>query len=176
MQFDRPIPGQSLTTTPKAAPYERPPEITDPTKALDFHLGNLAKDGAMDDIMYFLEKGLDIQTLVEGVLRSAVMEGMHSIDVSLIVGPVLHELIRGTAKRAGVSFKEGFEQEDRNQAIQYERDMERSQKILIEELGGDEDSDLMSLEDAQVDQTEELQEETIPVEQEESQGLMARRA
>jgi hypothetical protein len=104
------------------------------------------------------------------------MEGMHSIDVSLIVGPVLHELIRGTAKRAGVSFKEGFEQEDRNQAIQYERDMERSQKILIEELGGDEGSDPMSLEDAQVDQTEESQEETIPVEQEESQGLMARRA
>ena len=30
MQFERPVPGQSLTTTPKSAPYERPPEITDP--------------------------------------------------------------------------------------------------------------------------------------------------
>lgn len=32
MQFERPVPGQSLTTTPKSAPYERPPEITDQWK------------------------------------------------------------------------------------------------------------------------------------------------
>ena len=38
MQFERPIPGQSLTTPPKSAPFERPPEIADPVKALDYHL------------------------------------------------------------------------------------------------------------------------------------------
>ena len=41
MQFDRPIPGQSLTSTPKGAPYERPPEINDPMEALEMHLDNL---------------------------------------------------------------------------------------------------------------------------------------
>ena len=41
MQFERPVPGQSLTTTPKSAPYERPPEITDPIEALDYHLDKL---------------------------------------------------------------------------------------------------------------------------------------
>ena len=44
MLTDRPIPGQSLTTVPKSFPYERPPELTDPTEALDLHLDNLVKD------------------------------------------------------------------------------------------------------------------------------------
>ena len=74
MHFDRPIPGQSLTTTPKAAPYERPPELTDPMEAIEAHLENLTKDGVLEDITFFLEQGLDLQTLTEGILRSAVME------------------------------------------------------------------------------------------------------
>ena len=31
--FDRPIPGQSLTSTPKAWPWENPPEFTDVDEA-----------------------------------------------------------------------------------------------------------------------------------------------
>ena len=51
MLTERPIPGQSLTTTPKNAPYERPPELTDSTEALDFHLDNLVKDGVIEDVL-----------------------------------------------------------------------------------------------------------------------------
>lgn len=40
-RFARPIPGQSLTTTPKNAPYERPPEITDPEQAMQIHMYRL---------------------------------------------------------------------------------------------------------------------------------------
>ena len=77
MQFDRPIPGQSLTTTPKAAPYERPPELTDPIDALEAHLDNLMKDGAMEDVLFFLEEGVDLVTLVEGILRSEICLSKH---------------------------------------------------------------------------------------------------
>ena len=109
MQFDRPIPGQSLTTPSKSAPYERLPDVTDPREALELHLDNLMKEGAMDDVLFFLEEGLDLVTLVEGIVRSAVMEGIHSIDISLIIAPVLHEFIKGAALRAGIDFEEGFE-------------------------------------------------------------------
>jgi len=90
--FERPVPGQSLTTEPKSQPYERPPEVTDPIEALDLHLENLLEEGAMEDALHFLEFGLDLVTLVEGILRSAVMEGTHSIDTSIIIAPVIHEL------------------------------------------------------------------------------------
>jgi len=172
MQFDRPIPGQSLTTPPKAAPYERPPDVTDPREALELHLDNLMKEGAMDDILFFLEEGLDLVTLVEGILRSAVMEGIHSIDISLIIAPVLHEFIKGAALRAGIDFEEGFENERAKKALTYNRNVSRAKRML-KELKGEDKPDPMSLEDTEMPEPQETMEE--PMEEPEQQGLMARR-
>ncbi len=172
MQFDRPIPGQSLTTPPKAAPYERPPDVTDPREALELHLDNLMKDGAMDDVLFFLEEGLDIVTLVEGIARSAVMEGIHSIDISLIIAPVLHEFIKGAALRAGIDFEEGFGNKKAKQAITYSRNVSRAKRML-KELKGEDKPDPMSLEDTEMPEPQETMEE--PMEEPEQQGLMARR-
>jgi hypothetical protein len=172
MQFDRPIPGQSLTTTPKAAPYERPPELTDPIDALEAHLDNLMKDGAMEDILFFLEEGIDLVTLVEGILRSAVMEGVHSIDVSLIIAPALHEFIKGAALRADVEFDEGFEPKDAKKIVSYRRNVRRAQRMLNKVRGEDKPSP-MSLEDTEMPEETEMIEE--PVAEEPQQGLMARR-
>ena len=172
MQFDRPIPGQSLTTPPKAAPYERPPDVTDPREALELHLDNLMKDGAMDDVLFFLEEGLDLVTLVEGIARSAVMEGIHSIDISLIIAPVLHEFIKGAALRAGIDFEEGFENKKAKQAITYSRNVSRA-KSMLKELKGEDKPDPMSLEDTEMPEPQETMEE--PMEEPEQQGLMTRR-
>ena len=172
MQFDRPIPGQSLTTPPKAAPYERPPDVTDPREALELHLDNLMKDGAMDDVLFFLEEGLDLVTLVEGIARSAVMEGIHSIDISLIIAPVIHEFIKSAALRAGIDFAEGFENKKAKQAITYSRNVSRAKRML-KELRGEDKPDPMSLEDTEMPEPQETMEE--PMEEPEQQGLMARR-
>tara|TARA_Y100000114_G_scaffold16379_1_gene13209 strand:- start:404 stop:925 length:522 start_codon:yes stop_codon:yes gene_type:complete len=172
MQFDRPIPGQSLTTTPKGAPYERPPELSDPVDALEAHLDNLMKDGAMEDVLFFLEEGVDLVTLVEGILRSAVMEGIHSIDISLVIAPALHEFIKGAALRAGVEFDEGFEPKDAKKIVSYRRNVRRAQRMLSEVRGEDKPSP-MSLEDTKMPEETEMIEE--PVAEEPQQGLMARR-
>ena len=172
MQFDRPIPGQSLTTTPKGAPYERPPELSDPVDALEAHLDNLMKDGAMEDVLFFLEEGVDLVTLVEGILRSAVMEGIHSIDISLVIAPALHEFIKGAALRAGVEFDEGFEPKDAKKIVSYRRNVRRAQRMLNEVRGEDKPSP-MSLEDTKMPEETEMIEE--PVAEEPQQGLMARR-
>ena len=172
MQFDRPIPGQSLTTPSKSAPYERLPDVTDPREALELHFDNLMKEGAMDDALFFLEEGLDLVTLVEGIVRSAVMEGIHSIDISLIIAPVLHEFIKGAALRAGIDFEEGFENKKAKQAITYSRNVSRAKRML-KELRGEDKPDPMSLEDTEMPEPQETMEE--PMEEPEQQGLMARR-
>ena len=128
--FERPIPGQSLTAEPKSQAFERPPEITDPIEALDAHMDNLAKEGAMEDALYFLEFGVDLVTLVQGILRGAVMEGIHSIDVSLIIAPVLHEHIKGFADASGVEYDEGFENEEGKKVLSYRRDVARAKEML----------------------------------------------
>lgn len=112
-KFDRPIPGQSLTTEPRNAPFERPPEIVDPEEALQVHLTKLNKPEAIEDAMFYLELGVDIRTLTEGILRSAVMNGIHTIDVSLIIAPVVHQFIKSAADELGVKYDEGFEDKDK---------------------------------------------------------------
>jgi hypothetical protein len=128
--FEAPIPGQSLTDTPKNAPYERPPETADPMEAIDLHIANLTKDGAMEDVLYFLEMGVDLQTMVQGILRSGVVAGIHSLDVSLIIAPVIHEYIKGFADAAELEYNEGFDDKEANEVISYQRDVARAKKIL----------------------------------------------
>jgi len=128
--FEAPIPGQSLTDSPKNAPYERPPETADPMEAIDIHLANLTKEGAMEDVLYFLEMGVDLQTMVQGILRSGVVAGIHSLDVSLIIAPVIHEYIKGFADAAELEYNEGFDDKEANEVISYQRDVARAKKIL----------------------------------------------
>ena len=103
-----PIPGQSLTTPPGSFPFERPPEITDPEEAIQMHLTRLNSPEMKQDMLDMLELDVPVRQLTEGILRSAVAEGIHSIDTSLIVAPVIHEFIRLTAKQAGIEFDEGL--------------------------------------------------------------------
>ena len=84
----------------------------------------------MEDALYFLEYGVDLVTLVQGILRGAVMEGIHSIDVSLIIAPVIHEYIKGFADADGLDYKEGWETEEEEKALSYRRDAARAKKLM----------------------------------------------
>ena len=171
--FSRPIPGQSLTDEPKNMPFERPPEVADPLKALDMHVEKITNANAMEDAFYFLEQGLDLATLVEGMLRAAVMSGIHSVDVSLIIAPALHEYIKGLAIEAGVEFDEGFDKPEERQAIRYQRDAGRAADMLRKIENGE----LPMPEDDTEQPMEEPMEETVVAKaevEEAPKGLMAR--
>ena len=137
MQFNRPVPGQSLTSTPKGAPYERPPEINDPVKALDYHLDILDNPKAVEQAMFMLEMGVDLSTLVEGITRNAVIEGIHSIDISLIVAPVIHEYLKGYADSLDVKYDEGFEDKGEDERVSYARNEMLARKFLAERQEGE---------------------------------------
>lgn len=128
-QFDRPIPGQSLTDEPRNAPYERPPEIVDPEEALMVHLTRLNDPEALEDIFFFMDMGVDVKTLTEGILRSAVLAGIHTVDVSMLIGPVIHEFIKTAADEAGVAYDEGFDTEDKGQKLYQRRKMVAKKKL-----------------------------------------------
>lgn len=175
MLFDRPVPGQSLTTTPKNMPYERPPEVTDPDEALAIHLAKLSDADTLEDIMYLLEIDIDIQTIVEGITRSAVMAGIHSVDVSLIVQPTMHEFIRTAADALGVEYKTGFEKEDRSQ-LRKDRASALSNKKL-EKMGINIEETLaqVDMEEVKERPEEEAEEAMQDVTQaEKPKGLMAK--
>lgn len=109
-QFSGPIPGQSLTLEPKAFPWERPPEITDPEEAIQMHLTRLSDPEMLSGILDMIElDNFDVKTITSGILRGAVANGIHSVDVALIVGPVIHEFIKQAAIAFGLHPVDGFE-------------------------------------------------------------------
>ena len=125
------IPGQSLTAEPKNAPYENPPQFTKPEDALEFHLDRLTEEDTMEAVVDSLELGLDVVTLTEGILRGAVLNGRHSVDVSLLIAPIVHEFIKTTADKAGIEYEEGFpdDSEDR-ETVKYMINAKKAKRIL----------------------------------------------
>ncbi len=168
MLTDRPIPGQSLTTAPKSFPYERPPEVADPLDALDLHFEKLNNPDAMKDISFILESGIDLVTLTEAQCRSAVAEGIHSVDVSLLIAPCIHEYIKGIALATDIEFNEGFEDKESEETLDKARLGARLLKKL-KNMKPKEDS----LEMTEMPVIESKEE--IPLEEEPSGGLMTRR-
>lgn len=170
-RFERPIPGQSLTATPKNAPYERPPEIADPELAIQVHLARLTDPEAMEEAMFHLEMGLDLVSLTEGILRSAVMAGVHSVDVSLIVAPVIHEYIKSVADELGIEYEEGFEDKGAKERTRYARNAMLA-KDKMEKLGVSPKETASQMETP----TPEMEQEDMMMPEEAPRGLMARRA
>ena len=181
MMFDRPPAGYSLTQEPKGAPFENPPEMSDPTEAARYHLNRLSYPELVEDAMFFLEQGVDIMSLVQGILRGAVMQGQHSIDVSLIIAPILHEFIKQTADATDTPYEEGFDDKESKAVIKYRRNVTRARaeidKLDIKPDAPSEDipDKSMIVGDDSEDEVMEMMEENIKeIEKEKPMGLMSR--
>lgn len=110
--MNRPIPGQSLTDEPKNYAWERPPEITDPNEAVKYHLDRVADPEVIDNVFYALDMGMPVKTLTDSMMTGAVAKGMHSIDVGLIVEPLIRRAVMKIADNAGVDYKESFDEQE----------------------------------------------------------------
>jgi hypothetical protein len=162
-QFDRPVPGSSLTSPPKAQAYERPPEVTNPKEALERHLENLNSREAIEDIVFFVQSGMDVKTIVEALLRSAVATGLHSIDISLIIAPILHQYIVGRLDALGVEYDEGIDNLKEKEDLRYSRNLSLAKKFLKDMKPNDEIIDEMDLENTNIpSEFTETAEETPP--------------
>jgi hypothetical protein len=132
-QFSAPIPGQSLTGAPKQYAWERPPEITDPEEAIQMHITRLSDPDMLGDVLDLIElEELDIQTMVNGIMRGAVSNGIHSIDVALLVAPVVHEFIKQASVAAGIDVEDGFDDKDAKERQRQYAVSKRAAKKLTE--------------------------------------------
>ena len=164
------IPGQSLTAEPKNAPYENPPELTTPEDAVEWHLDRLLEDDKFSSLLDAMELGMDVVTLTEGLLRGAVLNGRHSVDISLIIAPVVHEFIKSSAEQSGVDFEEGIpdDTKERNK-VTYAINVRKAEKYLADYKEGEESSD-----EPELDVVKEVEEETIEETEAAPAGLMSR--
>ena len=110
--LNAPIPGQSLTTEPKNFPWERPPEIADPRQAVKFHIEGLNNPESLDNIVELMQMGIPVRALAKTAITTAQMEGIHSVDVGLIIGDAVYEELITIAEEAGVDYVTGDEPDE----------------------------------------------------------------
>ena len=112
-----PIPGQSLTDEPSNYPWERPPETADPTEALSMHLKKMAGPKYMESALFMMELGIPAEVVTNTTLTMAIGNGIHSVDVGLIIAPAIHKEVVSIAEMAGIEYDEHFpEDEEKEQA------------------------------------------------------------
>ena len=177
------FPGQSLTAEPKNAPYENPPQMIKPEEALLWHVERLAKPERVNALLDAIELDTTIVELTEGILRGAVMMGRHSIDVSLIIAPVLHEIIKSTAESADLDFDEGYPDEtSEKNRVAYEISNHKARKMLKEyerktgeELTDLEEGGLQAIQDEQGSLENKIeQKDQMETDLSSSNGLMSK--
>jgi len=162
MKIDAPIPGQSLTKEPRNYPWERPPETTDPDVAIEHHLSRFSKPKVMDSLLDAVNEGYPVAFVTEMVLSGGVMKGIHSIDISMMIAPVVHEYIVELLESEGVEFKEFFEDDS-------DADVRKSIALTQAISGVKEPKEEMEEPEEEEEMLEDEAEEEMP-----KRGLMAR--
>jgi len=155
--FDAPIPGMSLTHALGDRPWQLPAQYSTVDEAIQYYMDRMTTDDFMDQLMDILELGISVSDIANIIQTSSVMEGIHSVDVGVLVSPVIMEMIMFVADSAGVKYETGLDEPE-------EKPVSKAKIAKI----------LNELETELEDKEEEQVTETI-VEEEEPKGLMARR-
>ena len=155
--FDAPIPGMSLTHELGARPWQQPSQFPTVDEAIEYYMASMTSEEFMEQLIDVLEMGVPVTTIANSMQLSSVMEGNHTVDVGMLVVPLLMELIMMLGDSAGIEYETGLQNPDRNKA----RDSQLAKYAMEYQRTLDE-----------VDTKEMVAEET---EDEQPTGLMARR-
>mgnify|MGYP000600230594 CR=1 FL=1 len=100
--FNAPIPGESLTQPPGAAPYERPHQFSDADQALEYLFQTLTQPKASLMITYMLKKGATCEAIARSILFDGFIKGRWSPDLGLLIGRTTLVMIASIAEAAGI--------------------------------------------------------------------------
>ncbi len=160
--FDYPIPGQGMTAEVGSRPWQNPPQYTTVEQALEFYIPRLVSDDIYDSLLDSMELGIPLTTMADSMQSTAVMQGLHTIDVGILAMPVIIEMLAFIGDDAGVDYVLGTEARVDDDKIS-ESKIAIAMKKMREKLPE-------ALEEKEEEPMEEVESEPQP------SGLMARRA
>jgi hypothetical protein len=112
-----PIPGMSLTTEPGNRPWENPPQIVNIEEAVQFYAEKLLDPEKEDAILNAFSEQVSIEAMADMITTSAVMEGIHTIDISILVTPVIYEMLKYVGDINDVDYVESYEELEKKKRI-----------------------------------------------------------
>lgn len=105
MNLDAPVAGMSLTSELGGRPWQKPPQYNTVDEAVDYYVTRLNSDDASEQVVDVLEMGVTPSKLANIIQLGSVMEGVHSIDVGVLVTPVIMEFIKLIGDSSNVKYK-----------------------------------------------------------------------
>jgi|TARA_R100000030_G_scaffold85254_1_gene68464 hypothetical protein len=159
-EINAPIPGMSLTAPLGGRPWQQPPQMATVEQAIDYYVPKIMDKEFIPELLTIIELGIPLTTIANSFQLASVMEGKHSIDVGVLVIPVLVELMMTVADANEVEYVSGMSREK-------EKGLSNAQ-IALAKKKGLLDKDI-KVEEPTPEPTEE------PEEEEPSMGLMSRR-
>ena len=179
--FDRPIPGQSLTSEPGNVPWEQPPQMADIEDVTKFYINKLANQEVLDDFGALCSAGVPLAPIVESIYQQGITRGLHTVDAGILVAPIIHTFLKQALQSMGITVKDtNANPKKKAEEKEKQRFLLLANKYLLEEGDDSEDPGKAMIREL-VDQDEGVEEEEImedmaPVEtiEEEPTGLMAR--
>ena len=157
--FDAPIPGESLVIELGSRPWQQAPEMATVDEAIEYYMERLSTDEFMNQLMDVLELEVPITSIVNTMQLNSVMEGVHSVDVGVLISPLLVEMIMYMADMAKVDYVSGLEKPDTSDKLSPTKIAKMMNKFK-------EEVDEMDVDEEPSVETQET---------EEPKGLMARR-
>jgi len=106
--LDAPIPGQALTHELGARPWQSPPQYSTVDEAVDYYTSRLSTPEATEQIVEILKMGIPVTSLANTIQMGSIMDGKHSIDVGMLVLPLIVEVIMFIAEQEGIDYDDGL--------------------------------------------------------------------
>ena len=106
--FDAPIPGMAMTHELGARPWQTAAQFTTVDEAIEYYMSRMATEEYMEQAVEVLEMGVPITTIANTMQMAGVMEGKHSIDVGMLVTPLIMEMLMLIGDNAEVDYDDGL--------------------------------------------------------------------
>ncbi len=176
--FTGPIPGQSLTSEPGNVPWEKPSALSDPMDVLEMYMEKLNDKEVMDDVIDMLDIGIPVDIVSASLLTKGVLEGQHTVDVKLLLRPLVSIHIKALADIVGVDYKMSMDDYEDKDAMRKEKRKKILAAKLAQRVGvipegkADAGEEIVMEVEKQLDEPQEEVQQEQPAE--EPAGLMAR--
>ncbi len=158
--LEAPIPGMAMTHEVGARPWQTPPQYATVSQAAQYYVTSMQDESFVEQAINLMETGMPITLIANNVQLMSVMEGKHTVDVGMLLIPVIMEMLMLIGDRAEIKYTTGME---RNKDIEIQDSVSEAAFAKFQKQLGEDTK------------KEEVVEEQTVEQEEEPMGLMARR-
>ena len=110
--LDAPVPGEGLTHELGDRPWQKPAQLTNVDEVMPFYREKILDEEFIPQLLQVIELGIPLTTIANAMQSAAVMEGVHSIDVGVLMLPIVVELLKFVAEKNDVKYVTGMEKRE----------------------------------------------------------------